>query len=184
MRISPSVCDVQIRIGNGATVRHVHLAQVNVARLRAPLDSPQLADFVAALEPINALGDRSRGFVWRLQTEDGDATSIRVLDDDSIMVNLTVWESIEALADFAYRGRHREVMRRRREWFENMAEAYLALWWVPVGHVPTVKEAEERLMHLRRHGPTPFAFTFRAPFPPPGEDSVTAIDDRWACPAG
>jgi hypothetical protein len=167
-----------------ATVRQVHLAQVNVARLRAPLDSPQLADFVAGLEPINALGDSSPGFVWRLQTEDGDATAVPVLDDDSLLVNLTVWESIEALAEFAYRGRHRQVMRRRREWFEKMAEAYLALWWVPAGHVPTVKEAEERLLRLRRHGPTPLAFTFRTPFPPPGEDSVTTADDRWTCPTG
>jgi Domain of unknown function (DUF3291) len=162
----------------------VHLAQVNVARLRAPLDSPQLADFVAGLEPINALGDASPGFVWRLQTEDGDATAVPVLDDDSLLVNLTVWESIEALAEFAYGGRHRQVMRRRREWFEKLAEAYLALWWVPVGHVPTVKEAEERLLHLRRHGPTPLAFTFRTPFAPPGEHSVTRADDRWTCPTG
>jgi len=162
----------------------MHLAQVNVARLSAPLDSPQLADFVAALEPINALGDASPGFVWRLQTDDGDATAVPVLDDDSLLVNLTVWDSIDALAEFAYRGPHRQVMRRRRAWFEKMAEAYLALWWVPVGHVPTVKEAEERLLHLRRHGPTAFAFTFRAPFPPPGEDSVTVAYDRWACPTG
>ena len=103
----------------------MHLAQVNVARLSAPLDSPQLADFVAALEPINALGDASPGFVWRLQTDDGDATAVPVLDDDSLLVNLTVWDSIDALAEFAYGGPHREVMRRRREWFEKMAEAYL-----------------------------------------------------------
>jgi Domain of unknown function (DUF3291) len=162
----------------------MHVAQVNVARLRAPLDSPQLADFVAALEPINAIGDASPGFVWRLQTAEGDATAIRVLGDDAIMINLTVWESIEALADFAYGESHRQVMRRRREWFEKMAEAYLALWWVPEGHLPTVTEAEERLLHLRRHGPTRFAFTFRDPFPAPGEVSVMQIDDRWACPTG
>jgi hypothetical protein len=162
----------------------VYVAQVNVARLRAPLDSPQLADFVAALEPINALADASPGFVWRLQTSEGNATSIRVLGDESIMINLTVWESIEALGDFAYGESHRRVMRRRHEWFEKMADAYLALWWVPEEHLPTVQEAEERLLHLRRHGPTAFAFTFRDPFPAPGETSVTETDDRWACPTG
>jgi Domain of unknown function (DUF3291) len=107
-----------------------------------------------------------------------------VFDDDSFIVNVTVWESIEALAEFAYHSPHREVMRRRRKWFEKMAEAYLALWWVPVGHVPTVDEAEERLLHLRRHGPTPYAFTFRTPLAPPGGESITAIDERWACPTG
>jgi hypothetical protein len=160
------------------------LAQVNVARLQAPLDSPQLAEFVAALEPINALADTSPGFMWRLQTEDGDATAVQVFDDDSLIVNLTVWESIEALAEFAYGRPHLEVMRRRREWFEKMADAYLALWWVPVGHVPTAHEAEERLLHLRRHGPTPYAFTFRTTFAPEGGQSITEIDDRWACPTG
>jgi hypothetical protein len=149
-----------------APVAH-HLAQVNVARMLAPLDSPEMVDFMAALEPINALGDGSPGFVWRLQTDDGDATAYRVLGDDMMIVNLTVWESIDALADFAYKSDHKDVMRRRREWFDKMAEAYLTLWWVPAGHVPTVVEAEERLLHLREHGPTQQAFTFREPFPPP-----------------
>ena len=162
----------------------MHLAQVNVALLRAPLDSPELAEFVAALEPINALADASPGFVWRLQTEDGDATAVQVFDDDSFIVNITVWESIEALAEFAYRSPHREVMRRRREWFEKMADSYLALWWVPVGHVPTAHEAEERLLHLRRHGPTPHAFTFRTTFAPHSGESITDVDDRWGCPTG
>jgi hypothetical protein len=142
-----------------------HLAQVNVARLRAPIDSPELADFVALLDTINALGDASPGFVWRLQTDDGDATAVPVFDDDALIVNLTVWESIEALADFAYRSGHKDVMRRRREWFVPMKEAYLALWWVPAGHRPSVREAEARLTHLREHGPTPVAFTFRDRFP-------------------
>jgi hypothetical protein len=153
-----------------------HLAQVNVARLLVPLDSPALGDFVAALEPINTLGDGSPGFVWRLHTDEGDATAYRVLGDDMMIVNLTVWESIEALADFAYRSDHREVMHRRREWFEKMGEAYLALWWVRTGHVPTVEEAEQRLRHLREHGPTEHAFTFRQPFPPPLQVGETEIE--------
>jgi hypothetical protein len=159
------------------------LAEVNIALLRAPLDTPQLADFVAALEPINALADRSPGFVWRLQTEDGDATAVRAFDDERIIVNLSVWDSIEALADFTYRSDHTTVMRRRREWFHQMREVYAALWWVPAGHRPSVEEARERLEHLRRHGPTPHAFGFRQPFPPPG--STTAVEAREddLCPA-
>jgi Domain of unknown function (DUF3291) len=144
-----------------------HLAQVNVATLRAPLDGPELAGFVAQLEPINALADHSPGFVWRLQTEDGDATSIRPYDDERIMVNLSVWASLEALRGFVYATRHLDVMRRRREWFPRMADPYLALWWVPAGTIPTVVEAKERIERLARDGPGPDAFTFRSPFPAP-----------------
>ena len=144
-----------------------HLAQVNVATLRAPLDGPQLAGFVAQLEPINALADQSPGFVWRLQTEDGDATSIRPFEDEWIMVNLSVWESLETLRAFVYASRHLEVMRHRRQWFHRMADPYLALWWLPAGTIPTVAEARKRLELLARNGPGPGAFTFRAPFPAP-----------------
>jgi hypothetical protein len=161
-----------------------HLAQVNVGRLRAPIDSPQLADFVAALDPVNALADASPGFVWRLQTEDGDATAIRVFDDEMIAINMSVWESLEALSDFVFGPAHVSIMRRRREFFERMEEAYLALWWVPAGHEPDTAEAKERLEALRRDGPTPFAFTVRHSFPPPDRPGGEPIvDDRWACPA-
>lgn len=151
-----------------------HLAQLNVARLLAPLDSPQLSGFVAGLEPINELADGSPGFVWRLQTDEGDATSIRAFDDDMLIVNMSVWESAEALAAFTYRSDHLAVMRRRREWFEGMAEAHLVLWWVPAGHVPDVEEAKERLDLLRRVGPSPEAFTFRAMYPF-GEDEPVSV---------
>jgi heme-degrading monooxygenase HmoA len=144
-----------------------HLAQVNLATLRAPLDAPELAGFVARLEPINALADAHPGFVWRLQTEDGDATAIRPFDDERVMVNLSVWESLEALRTFVYASRHLDVMRHRREWFHRMADAYLALWWIPAGTVPTVAQAKDRLELLRRKGPTADAFTFRTPFPRP-----------------
>ena len=144
-----------------------HLAQVNLATLRFPLDGPELAGFVAQLEPVNALADGTPGFVWRLQTGDGDATSIRPFDDDRVMVNLSVWESLEALRGFVYASRHLDVMRHRREWFLRMADPYLALWWVPPGSVPTVAEAKERLELLAGQGPTARAFTFRAPFPEP-----------------
>jgi Domain of unknown function (DUF3291) len=144
-----------------------HLAQMNIGRLLAPLESQQLAGFVAALEPVNARAERTPGFVWRLQTEDGDATAIRPFDDDMIVINMSVWESVEALADFAYRSEHTPVMRQRAQWFERMAEAYLVLWWVPAGHRPTVEEGKQRLARLRRYGPSPEAFTLRSPFPAP-----------------
>lgn len=154
-----------------------HLAQVNVARMLEPLDSPRLADFVAALDPINAVADDAPGFVWRLQSEDGDATSIRAFDDDLMLVNMSVWASLEALGDFVYRSAHAGVMRRRREWFEPM-QTYVALWWIEAGHIPTVAEAKERLEHLDANGATPHAFTFKTPFPTPGsERELTARED-------
>ena len=146
-----------------------HLAQVNVATLRAPLDGPELAGFVAQLEPLNALADQSPGFVWRLQTEDGDATAIRPFDDDRVMVNLSVWASVEAVRNFVYATRHLDVMRHRRAWFHRMPDPYLAMWWPPAGTIPTVAEAKGRLELLTAKGPTTDAFTFRAPFPEPAD---------------
>jgi Domain of unknown function (DUF3291) len=149
----------------GPIDRGFHIAELNVARALAPLDKPLMADFVAGLDPINALADGSPGFVWRLATEDGDATSIRAYDDDLMIINMSVWESIDDLAEFVYRSGHVAVMRRRREWFERM-RVYLALWWVPEGHTPTIAEAQERLVHLEAHGPSPHAFTFKRRFAP------------------
>jgi hypothetical protein len=143
-----------------------HVAQVNVGRLLAPLDSPALRGFVDVLEPINALAEGSPGFVWRLQTEAGDATAIRPFDDDRVMINLSVWRSLPALWEFVYASRHLDVMRRRREWFERM-ESYQALWWLPPGTLPSVEAAKQRLERLGRDGPGPEAFTFRTPWPPP-----------------
>ena len=141
-----------------------HVAQLNIGRMVAPIAAPEVADFVANLEPINALADRSPGFVWRLQTEEGNATSVHAFDDELLLLNMSVWESIEALRAFTYTTAHTAVLRRRAEWFERLAEAHLVLWWVPAGHLPSVNEAIERLERLRRDGPTPAAFTFRAPF--------------------
>jgi Domain of unknown function (DUF3291) len=142
----------------------MQLASLNVGRLLAPLDSPQIAEFVAQLEPINRLADGSPGFVWRLMTADGDATSIRPFDDELVLVNLAVWESLESLRAFVYSSAHVDVLRQRRDWFERMATAHLVLWWVQPGHIPSVAEALERLEALRRDGPTPAAFTFRTSF--------------------
>jgi len=146
-----------------------HLAQLNVGRILAPTDSAQLAEFMAALDEINARAEATPGFVWRLQSDSGNATDIRVSADPSFLVNMSVWATIESLFDFVYRSAHTAVMARRRQWFEKPTEAYQVLWWVPAGQVPSVREALERLDHLRRHGPTPQAFTFNRRYPPPGE---------------
>jgi Domain of unknown function (DUF3291) len=167
-----------------------HLAQVNVGRLLAPLDSPQLADFVAGLDPVNAVADSAPGFVWRLQTEEGNATALRAFEQDGegadggILVNMSTWESVETLAAYVYGEAHRTVLRRRREWFEPMTLAYTALWWVPRGHIPTVGEAEDRVKRLREHGPTPAAFTLKVHFPPPAGAAAAGpllSPDDWAC---
>jgi hypothetical protein len=160
-----------------------HLAQLNVARLRAPLDSPTLADFVALLPEINARGDAAPGFVWRLTGEAGDdATSLRPFGDD-LIVNLTVWQSPETLSAFVYRSAHLEPMRRRREWFERMSGPHLVLWWVPAGHRPDLHEAGRRLAELERHGPTPTAFTLIERFPPPVNSPAGPAADVMAQPA-
>jgi uncharacterized protein DUF3291 len=167
-----------------------HVAQLNIALPREPLDTPLLTEFVEQLDPVNATADRAPGFVWRLQTEEGNATDIRAFGDDRLIINMSVWESLDALRAFVYTSRaHLHVLRRRREWFERLQASYLVLWWIPAGRVPTVEEAEQRLELLRALGPSPSAFTFRRHFPAPhaapdaGDPSVTE-DDRWPCPAG
>ena len=163
-----------------------HLAEINIGRILGPIDSEVMADFVANLDEINALAESSPGFVWRLKTEDNNATAIRPYDDDRIMVNLSVWENAETLHDYVYHTAHVAIMRRRREWFSRMTESFMALWWIPAGHVPPVTEAVERLDHLRKHGPTPHAFTFRERFPAPDGASACqaeAPDLSGGCPA-
>jgi uncharacterized protein DUF3291 len=161
--------------------RH-HLAQVNIGRFRAPLESPIMEGFRNQLDAINALADRSPGFVWRLQTEDGNATAIRPYADDSLMaINMSVWESLESLQQFVYKSAHVETLRARKEWFEPLDGPILVLWWVPAGHIPTVPDAQERLQHLKDHGPTPHAFTFRTPFPAPGEEAGVEELDATFC---
>jgi hypothetical protein len=143
------------------------LAQVNIGRLRAPLDSPQLKDFTDNLEPVNAVADAADGFVWRLKTEAGDATDLRIFGEEWLMVNMSVWRDNNALTAFMYQGMHRELLARRYEFFERMHEVMTTMWWVPAGHRPTIAEAEQRLLHVREHGPTQYAFTLRKPFPAP-----------------
>lgn len=144
------------------------LAQVNIGRFRAPLEDPVMEGFRTQLDPINALADQSPGFVWRLQTEDGNATAIRPYDGDNLMaINMSVWESLESLQQFVYKSSHVDPLRGRKQWFEQIEGPILALWWIPEGHIPTVTEAQDRLRYLKEHGPTAHAFTFRTPFPAP-----------------
>jgi hypothetical protein len=160
------------------------LAQLNIGVIKGPMDSPIMADFKGNLDRINALADSMPGFVWRLQSDEGDATSIRHFENENMLVNMSVWQDIKALNDYVYRSAHVEIMRRRKEWFERMDEAFLVLWWVPAGHRPTVAEAVARLELLRAKGPTPEAFSFRHPFAAPDEarDAVRApFEDE--CPA-
>lgn len=141
------------------------LAQLNIASMKQPLESPGMADFVANLERINALAEASPGFVWRLQDEAGDATAIRPFGEE-VLVNLSLWRDVEALKDYVYKSAHAEMLKRRNEWFERMGEAHMVLWWVPFGHLPSVGEAAERLQLLREQGPTAQAFSFRQAFLP------------------
>jgi Domain of unknown function (DUF3291) len=159
------------------------LAEINVGRLKAPTDSPVVAEFMDALDEINALADASVGFVWRFQTEDGNATAVRPYDDEQVLINVSVWASSDALADYVYRSVHTSFLRRRREWFDVLGDVAVALWWVPAGHRPTVTESVARLDHLRAHGPSSHAFTFRQPFSPDGRDDALVADERNACPA-
>jgi heme-degrading monooxygenase HmoA len=158
-----------------------HLAQVNIGIPLEPLDSERLRGFVEMLEPINALADGASGFVWRLQTEDGDATAIRAFEDDRMIMNMSVWESVETFAAFVYGAEHSAVMRQRRQWFVPM-QVYAAAWWIPAGTLPTPADAVERLDLLRRLGPTSDAFTVKRPFPPPGQSVPLPVSDDWNCP--
>ena len=150
-----------------------HLANMNIARFRYQPDDPRLADFVNNLEKINALGEQAEGFVWRLKDDSGNAIAVRAYEDPRIILNLSVWRSIEALQIFAYRSEHVQFFRRRQEWFEEHRLPALALWWVKAGHIPTPVEARQRLETLIAKGPTSEAFTFKERFPPPIQYYVT-----------
>lgn len=151
-----------------------HLAQINIARLIAPIDDPKIAGFVSQLDPINALAESALGFVWRLKSDSGNATDIAYSDDPFVIVNMSVWESVEALRDYAYGSEHMRVFRDRARWFEKMEKPNYCLWWVPIGHRPTVAEGRDRLTHYQEHGATPYSFWFSQRFPAPVEVGVSA----------
>jgi hypothetical protein len=161
-----------------------HIAQVNIGRIRAELDDPIMAGFVNRLEEINALADASPGFVWRLQTNEGNATYFRPYGDERTLLNMSVWRDVASLRHYVYQTAHRELLRQRHAWFERFEGSYTALWWVPVGHIPGIDEAKRRIAHLDMHGPKQFAFTFKSVFEP-DEEFQQGID--WSsfqpCPA-
>ena len=165
-------------------MKRYHIAEVNIARAKASLEDGIMKDFVARLDEINALAEASRGFVWRLKSDVGPSSYLRPYDDERMLVNMSVWESVEALKDYTYRTVHKELLRDRHKWFEKFEGVYLALWWVPAGHTPSIDEMKQRLAHLEEHGPTQFAFTFRNVMPP-DESFLAALD--WSifapCPA-
>jgi len=153
-----------------------HIAQLNVGRVVAPTDDPILADFMNALDRVNALAEASPGFVWRLQGDNGNATEILTTPDPYFLINMSVWRSIEELFEFVYRSAHTGFMVRRREWFERPSEAYQVLWCVPAGHTPSPQDGLARLGYLRAHGASPYAFTFKQHYKPPYETAAPPSD--------
>ncbi|MDQ2717085.1 MAG: DUF3291 domain-containing protein [Chloroflexota bacterium] len=162
-----------------------HLAQVNIARMIAPLSDPLMAGFVAKLDEVNALADASPGFIWRFQTSAGNATAVRAYEDDLIIFNMSAWASLEALSHYIYamESEHRHVMKQRRRWFERFDGPYMALWWIPQSHIPTVEEAKARLESLRINGATAFAFSFKYAFPAPDAQNEGLPQFLEECPA-
>lgn len=143
---------------------HYHLAQINIALMKAPLDDPIMAEFAAALDDVNAIADHSPGFVWRLQTDSGNATSIQAYADPKLLVNLSVWRSVEELKTYVYQSLHGDFFIRRRQWFEKYQGEHFAMWWIPAGRLPTVEEGKAKLEYLALHGDSPECFTFAKPY--------------------
>ena len=144
-----------------------HLAQINIGRMiGANINDPVMKDFVDLLDEVNEVAEKSKGFIWRVKDEGNNATNIKAFDDEQLIVNMSVWESIEDLEMFVYKSRHVDVLRRRKEWFSKM-KFYMAMWYVPAGTMPTLEETKERLLHLEQYGPSAFAFDFKQRFSPP-----------------
>ncbi len=144
-----------------------HLAQVNIARAKAPMTDPVMAGFVARLDEINAIADEHPGFVWRLKPDPENSDQLLACERDGLLFNLSVWRSVEDLRDYVFDSAHRELLAGRADWFEKMQQPHLALWWVPAGHIPGIDEAMLRLDRLELLGPTQNAFTLARPFPMP-----------------
>lgn len=142
----------------------VHLAQLNIAKARDTMNSEAMKGFVNRLDEINALADSKFGFVWRLQTEDGDSTSIQAFDDPALIVNMSVWTDIDSLKNFVYKSIHVELIRDREAWFSKVQQVHQVLWWIPENHIPSIEEGKIKLQHLEENGPSEQAFTFAKPF--------------------
>jgi len=146
-----------------------HVAQINVGTIKYPQDDPRMSGFMNRLDEINALAERSPGYVWRMQSESGNATDIDVGGAALFIANMSVWVSVETLFDYVYKTVHREVMIQRRRWFERPADLYQALWWIPAGHIPSAEEGLFRIEVLKEKGPSPAAFTFNERFLAPDQ---------------
>ncbi len=144
----------------------MQLAQLNIAQAKYLLDAPQIKDFIDNLEHINGIAETSPGFIWRLKDDSGDATQIKAFDDPNMIINMSVWQSVEQLKDFMFKTQHRDFMRRKGEWFARLPEASYVLWWITDGHIPSIEEAIDRLMHLRKYGDSDHAFSFKSIFEP------------------
>jgi len=142
----------------------MHLAQLNIARPKFPMDSLGMADFVNNIEPINTIAENSPGFIWRLKDDTGNATSIQIFNDPELIVNMSVWQDIASLKQFMFKTHHIDFLKRKKEWFVPLDSASYVMWWIEEGHIPTVEEAEERLLHLREHGESDYAFSFKHSF--------------------
>lgn len=143
------------------------LAELNIGRMLYSVEDPRFHGFVSRLDEINTLAEQSKGFVWRLKTAEGDAMSIRAFDDDKLIINLSVWESIDDLFQYSYYTAHAELLKQRKDWFEHMTKPIMAMWWIPEGHIPTLEEAKEKLELIQSKGPTVEAFSFKHRFDPP-----------------
>ncbi len=150
-------------------MKQYHIAQINIAKAKAEMESEIMTGFVSRLDEINKMADDADGFVWRLQTEEGDSTAIRVFDDSDLIINISVWQSIETLKHFVYKTSHVELIRDRDAWFNKMIESHQALWWIPEGHIPTVEEGKQRLSAIQQNGPTEKAFIFSRSFEKPNQ---------------
>ncbi|MCB4809089.1 DUF3291 domain-containing protein [Tamlana sp. 62-3] len=144
-------------------MQQFYLAQVNIAKRLAPMDHPIMQDFVNNVDRINAIADKSNGFIWRLQDEDKDEVA-QVFQDDSVIVNISVWENLEALFKYTYKSGHVEIFKRKKEWFSKIKIDHMAFWYIPKGHIPSLKEAKHKLDYLNQNGCSPYAFTFKDKF--------------------
>ena len=157
-----------------------HLAQLNIARFRLPQDHPSNIEFIENLDRVNAIAEEQDGFIWRFTGEGNVALDVQAFDDPNIASNMSLWSDLEALGAFVYRNKeHREIMRRRNEWFDKI-DFYLVLWWIEESYTPTLEEAKKRLELLKNKGPTEKAFTFKNPFPSPNQKEIKPILDECA----
>ncbi|CAD5287852.1 conserved hypothetical protein [Alteromonas sp. 38] len=142
----------------------MHLAQLNIAKAKYSLESTEIKEFVDNLDPVNRIAESSSGFIWRLKDDSGNATEIQAFSDPNIIVNMSVWDSVDALKNFMFRTHHKDFLSRKKEWFFEIPEDTYVLWWIPVGHIPSLEEAVEKLEYLRSNGETPKAFSFKCNF--------------------